>query len=69
MENIIHPLFTGMLISCSILKIFVSLCSSAIKWDVCQHALLVPAASSRKHRENDETMTVLEEGECSHGLC
>lgn len=68
MENIIHPLFTGMLISCSILKMFVSLFFSAIKWDVCQHALLMLAASSRKWRKNDETMSVLEEGEGSHEL-
>lgn len=62
MENIIHFLFTGMLISRSIFKMFVSLFFSAVKWDVCRHALLMLAASSRKPRENDETMSGLEEG-------
>jgi len=68
MENIIHLLLTGPLISCSILKMFVSLFLSAIKGDVCLHTLFVPAASSRNQRANHETMSILAEGKGSHGL-
>lgn len=41
---------------------FVGLFFSAVKQDVCRHALLMLAASSRKPRENDETVSGLEEG-------
>lgn len=35
---------------------------------MCQHALLMLAASSRKLRENDETLSALEEGDHLHEL-